>query len=83
MIRGPSPWTQKPALKNVIFASHGVGNGNLCPLYCRRGRHKGGKIYSFAPVLLYDNQRRSRQNAVVPHNRPTMEGGPNSGHIEP
>lgn len=43
MIWGPSPWTQKPALKNVIFASHGVGNGNLCPLYCRRGRHKGEK----------------------------------------
>lgn len=40
---GPSPWTQKPALKNVIFASHGVGNGNLCPLYCRRGQNKGEK----------------------------------------
>lgn len=40
---GPSPWTQKPALKNVIFASHGVGNGNLCPLYCRRGQYKEEK----------------------------------------
>lgn len=40
---GPSPWTQKPALKNVIFASHGVGNGNLCPLYCRLGQYKEEK----------------------------------------
>lgn len=66
---GPSPWTQKPVLKNVIFASHGVGNGNLCPLCCRRGWYKRRKIYSFAPGLLYDNQRRHRQNSVVPHNR--------------
>lgn len=66
---GPSPWTQKPALKNVIFASHGVGNGNLCPLCCRRGWYKRRKIYSFAAGLLYDNQRRHRQNSVVPHNR--------------
>lgn len=40
---GPSPWTQKPALKNVIFASHGVGNGNLCPLYRRLEQHKEEK----------------------------------------
>lgn len=72
---GPSPWTQKPALKNVIFASHGVGNGNLCPLYCRRGWHKRRKIYSFALGILYDNQRRRRQNSVVPHNNTAIQEG--------
>ena len=40
---GPSPRTEKRALKNVIFASHGVGNGNLCPLYWRRGQYKEEK----------------------------------------
>lgn len=40
---GPSPWTQKTALKNVIFASHGVGNGNLCPLCRRLGQYKEEK----------------------------------------
>lgn len=72
---GPSPRTQKPALKNVIFASHGVGNGNLCPLYCRRGWHKRRKIYSFALGILYDNQRRRRQNSVVPHNSTAIQEG--------
>lgn len=51
MIWGQVRGFKRPALKNVIFASHGVGNGNLCPLCCRPEKYKEGKNIFFCSRL--------------------------------